>query len=71
MVYLYGVFSEYPIFQTMSTETKETKESKEKGVQKIVKAIDQGDLDAAVAELMTHPVTRERMSYGESRMMYG
>lgn len=55
----------------MSTETKETKESKEKGVQKIVQAIDQGDLDAAVTELMTHPVTRERMSYGESRMMYG
>ena len=58
----------------MSTkESKETKETKAKkqGVKKIVQAIDQGDLDAAVKELMTHPVTRERMSYAESRMMYG
>ena len=56
-----------------SKETKETKETKAKkqGVKKIVQAIDQGDLDAAVKELMTHPVTRERMSYAESRMMYG
>ena len=64
----------------MSTETKDTNKTKETpktpdakkhGVKKIVQAIDQGDLDAAVTELMTHPVTRERMSYGESRMMYG
>lgn len=64
----------------MSTETKDTNKTKEtpktpdtkkQGVKKIVQAIDQGDLDAAVTELMTHPVTRERMSYGESRMMYG
>ncbi len=58
-----------------TTETKETKETTEtamkQGVKKIVKAIDQGDLEAAVKELMTHPVTRERMSYAESRMMYG
>ena len=56
-----------------SKETKETKETKAKkqGVKKIVQAIDQGDLDAAVQELMTHPVTREQMSYAESRMMYG
>ena len=60
------------MIQTMS-ETKETKESKakKKGVQKIVKAINQGDLDAAVKELMTHPETRKPMSYAESRMMYG
>ena len=61
----------------MSTETKETTETpntldtEKQAVRKIVKAIDQGDLDAAVTELMTHPVTRERMSYAESRMMYG
>ncbi len=58
----------------MSTkESKETKETKAKkqGVKKIVQAIDQGDLDAAVKELMTHPVTRNQMSYAESRMMYG
>ena len=54
----------------MSTETKETK-AKKQGVKKIVKAIDQGDLQGAVKELMTHPVTREKMSYAESRMMYG
>ena len=55
------------------SETKETKESKAKkmGVQKIVTAINQGDLDAAVKELMTHPETRKPMSYAESRMMYG
>ena len=58
----------------MSTEeTKETKETKAKkqGVKKIVTAIDQGNLEAAVKELMTHPVTRQQMSYAESRMMYG
>ena len=49
------------------SETKKTK----KAVQKIVKAIDRGDLDAAVKELMTHPETRKPMSYAESRMMYG
>jgi hypothetical protein len=61
----------------MSTETKETTETpktpdtKKQAVRKIVKAIDQGNLDAAVTELMTHPETRERMSYAESRRMYG
>lgn len=40
-------------------------------VQKIVAAIDKGDLDRAVAQLMTHPTTGKGMSYGESRMMYG
>jgi len=59
---------------TMSTETKETPktpDTKKQSIRKIVTAIDQGDLDAAVTELMTHPETRERMSYAESRMMYG
>ena len=51
-------------------ETKETK-AKQQGVKKIVTAIDQGNLEAAVKELMTHPVTRQQMSYAESRMMYG
>lgn len=58
----------------MSTETKETPktpDTKKQAIRKIVQAIDQGNLDAAVAELMTHPETRERMSYGESRRMYG
>ena len=61
----------------MSTETPETKTTettetaRRQGARKIVKAIDQGDLDAAVTELMTHPVTRERMDYAESRMLYG
>lgn len=56
---------------TETAETPKTPDTKKQAVRKIVKAIDQGDLDAAVTELMTHPVTRERMSYGESRMMYG
>ena len=55
---------------TKETKTNETK-AKKQGVKKIVKAIDQGDLGAAVTELMTHPVTRKQMSYAESRMMYG
>ena len=57
------------------SETKECKETKAKetknAVKKIVTAINQGDLDAAVKELMTHPETRKPMSYEESRMMYG
>ena len=59
---------------TKETKTKETKTNetaKKQGVKKIVKAIDQGNLEAAVKELMTHPVTRKQMSYAESRMMYG
>lgn len=58
----------------MSTETKDTPktpDTKKQSIRKIVTAIDQGDLDAAVTELMTHPETRERMSYAESRRMYG
>ena len=58
----------------MSTETKETPktpDTKKQAIRKIVQAIDQGDLDAAVTELMTHPETREHMSYAESRRMYG
>jgi len=56
----------------MSTkETKTNETAKKQGVKKIVKAIDQGNLEAAVKELMTHPVTRKQMSYAESRMMYG
>lgn len=57
--------------ETKTNETPKTPDTKKQAIRKIVQAIDQGDLDAAVAELMTHPVTRERMSYGESRMMYG
>tara|TARA_B110000858_G_C17809931_1_gene480511 strand:+ start:364 stop:549 length:186 start_codon:yes stop_codon:yes gene_type:complete len=56
---------------TETTETPKTPDTKKQAVRKIVQAIDQGNLDAAVAELMTHPETRERMSYAESRMMYG
>ena len=57
--------------ETKTTETPKTPDTKKQAVRKIVEAIDQGDLDAAVTELMTHPVTRERMDYAESRMMYG
>lgn len=57
---------------TKETKTNETEtKAKKQGVKKIVKAIDQGNLEAAVKELMTHPVTRKQMSYAESRMMYG
>ena len=55
---------------TETTETTETK-AKKQGVKKIVTAINQGNLEAAVKELMTHPVTRQQMSYADSRMMYG
>lgn len=55
---------------TETTETIETK-AKQQGVKKIVAAIDQGNLEEAVKELMTHPVTRQQMDYAESRMMYG
>jgi len=47
------------------------KQAKKQAVQKIVAAIDKGDLDRAVAALMTHPTTGKAISYGESRMMYG
>ena len=57
--------------ETKTTETPNTSDAKKQAVQKIVTAIDKGDIDTAVTELMTHPVTRERMDYAESRMMYG
>jgi len=37
---------------------------------RILKAIDEENLDEAMKELMTHPSGR-RMDYAESRMMYG
>ena len=57
--------------ETKTNETPKTPDTKKQAIRKIVQAIDQGNLDAAVTELMTHPETRERMSYGESRRMYG
>lgn len=46
-------------------------QARKQAVQNIVAAIGKGDLDRAVAQLMTHPTTGKGMSYGESRMMYG
>lgn len=46
-------------------------QARKQAVQNIVAAIEKGDLDRAVAQLMTHPTTKKEMSYAESRMMYG
>lgn len=46
-------------------------QARKQAVQNIVAAIGKGDLDTAVAQLMTHPTTGKDMSYAESRRMYG
>ncbi len=55
---------------TSQTPPEATPEQIASAKRRILKAIDEENLDEAMKELMTHPSGR-RMDYAESRMMYG
>lgn len=55
---------------TSQTPPEATPEQIANAKRRILKAIDEENLDEAMKELMTHPSGR-RMDYAESRMMYG
>lgn len=59
-----------PVNPNTSQTPEATPEQIASAKRRILKAIDEENLDEAMKELMTHPSGR-RMDYAESRMMYG
>ena len=73
MFIIYTVYEPVSNFsKTMSDTKEETKEEKQETRPTRSEANLDRDIDAAIIDyLMTNPETGERMSYAESRMMYG